>query len=244
MGINTLEIRNYLLQPDTLEHFIDYFEEHFIFTQEDQKMHVLGQFRIPDDQDRFVWLRGFADLQTRLEGLRNFYGGPVWKKYGLRANSMMIDSDNVHLLRPISSDTNLTCGLTAAQIAEEMADGTISPDTGIFAIDFYQALPGKRDELVRVFQQELMPAYRESGIDLRGCFIAEMEANDFPRLPVIQDSNEFVVITAYENRLRYQEQRADISSHLNGQIAALLFKAPETLRLTPTLRSAMRYVAA
>jgi hypothetical protein len=38
-------------------------------------MAVAGQFRGTDDPDRFVWLRGFPDLDTRAEALGRFYHG-------------------------------------------------------------------------------------------------------------------------------------------------------------------------
>jgi hypothetical protein len=41
MTVNVLEIRNYLLKPNILEHFIDYFEEHFIASQEAEHMMTL-----------------------------------------------------------------------------------------------------------------------------------------------------------------------------------------------------------
>ena len=40
-------------------------------------MHIVGQFRDLDDPDRFVWIRGFTDMSSRLAALPNFYGGPV-----------------------------------------------------------------------------------------------------------------------------------------------------------------------
>jgi hypothetical protein len=61
-----------------LEHFIDYFEAHFIFFQKDANMPVLGQFRVMGEPDHFVWVRGFYDMKTRLESLQKFYDGPVW----------------------------------------------------------------------------------------------------------------------------------------------------------------------
>jgi hypothetical protein len=55
----------------------------------------LGAFRDVDDPDSFVWLRGFADMPARGEGLQAFYGGPVWAKHSDAANATIIDSDNV-----------------------------------------------------------------------------------------------------------------------------------------------------
>jgi hypothetical protein len=75
-------------------------------------MSLIGQFRDVGDPDRFVWLRGFPDMETRATALQAFYGGPVWKEHRDAANATMVGSDNVLLLRPVSatsafSDTRL-----------------------------------------------------------------------------------------------------------------------------------------
>src|SRR4051812_12407029 len=113
MSLNVFEIRNYTLQPNMREHFISYFETNFITSQTAVNMHVLGQFRLLGQPDHYVWLRGFDNMQTRLDGLMGFYDGPVWKQHRNKTNSMIIDSDNVHLLRPLDASLDLTCGQTA-----------------------------------------------------------------------------------------------------------------------------------
>src|SRR4030095_11636623 len=110
---------------------------------------------------------------------------------------MMIDSDNVHLLRPLSPIADLTGGRTLESIATEFNAGTISPYTGMIAIDFYDALPGQRDALIDQFQAQIVPLYEHEGVSLRGIFVAEMRENTFPALPAIQNPDECVVITAY-----------------------------------------------
>ena len=236
MKLNTLEIRNYLLKPHMLEHFIDYFEEHFIASQAAVNMKVLGQFRLVGEPQHFVWLRGFDDMQARLQGLEGFYYGEFWQKHRNTTNSMILDNDDVHLLRPIG-DVDLTAGLSAESVAAELAAGTISAETGVVAIDFYQARAGERDALVSAFQTQVLPIYQQEGIQFRGAFVAEMSENDFPRLPVIQNENELIVITAYASEEAYHEQRAKVSARVHEAVGAA-----ETLLLQPTLRSAIRYL--
>jgi len=241
MNINVLEIRNYLLKPNVLEHFIDYFEEHFIFSQQDHNMHTLGQFRLTGEPNRFVWIRGFADMETRLAGLHDFYGGSVWKKWGPLANDMMLEWHNVHLLRPLGN-AHLTCGLNADLVAAEFADGTISPHTGVIAVDFYEAKPGKRDDLIEHFQTKVIPVYANEAIQLRGLFVAEMSENQFSRLPVNQNENELVVISAYESEDAYDHHHATLTPLVHTSLGELLSKSRETLLLSPTLRSPLRYL--
>jgi len=70
--IRVLELRNYLLQPGRTLDFIRYFEEQFLRSQRDEGMHVLGQFELEGEPDRFVWIRGFEDMPSRLRGLTGF----------------------------------------------------------------------------------------------------------------------------------------------------------------------------
>jgi hypothetical protein len=49
----------------------------------------------------FTWLRGFRDMDARAVVNSAFYYGPVWKEHKQTVNPMMIDSDDVLLLRPL-----------------------------------------------------------------------------------------------------------------------------------------------
>ncbi|MBA3874538.1 MAG: NIPSNAP family protein, partial [Anaerolineae bacterium] len=211
MTLNVFEIRNYLLQPHMREHFIDYFEANFITTQTAVNMHVLGQFRLLGEPDHYVWIRGFTDMQSRSDGLQGFYEGPVWKKHRTTTNSMIIDSDNVHLLRPLDANLDLTCGQSAKTVATALADSSISPHTGLIAIDIYQATSGKRDALIDAFQTQITPIYQSEGVQLRGLFVAEMSENTYPRLPAFQNADEFVVITAYPDVEQGQSTHARLA---------------------------------
>ncbi len=96
-----VELRQYTLKPGQREVLVDLFETHFVESQEELGMGVLGSFYDLDRPDRFVWIRGFRDLASRLSGLEAFYRHSVaWKTYGPAANETMIDSDDVYLLRP------------------------------------------------------------------------------------------------------------------------------------------------
>ncbi|GAA1595117.1 NIPSNAP family protein [Actinoplanes couchii] len=96
-----VELRRYTLRPGRRDELIELFDREFVESQEALGMTVLGQFRDLDQPDRFVWLRGFPDMDVRRKGLEDFYGGPVWKEHGPAANATMIDSDDVFLLRAL-----------------------------------------------------------------------------------------------------------------------------------------------
>jgi NIPSNAP protein len=95
-----MELRQYTLHPGQRDVLIELFERAFIEAQEAVGATVIGQFRELEDPNRFVWLRGFPDMEKRLAALQAFYGGPVWQEYRDVANATLVDSDNVLLLRP------------------------------------------------------------------------------------------------------------------------------------------------
>ncbi len=87
------------MQPGRRDELIELFEREFVETQEAVGMCVLGTFRDLADADRFVWFRGFRDMDERRQALDAFYGGPVWQEHRNAANATLIDSDDVLVLR-------------------------------------------------------------------------------------------------------------------------------------------------
>ena len=98
--ITVVELRQYTLHPGRRDELIELFDRELVETQESCGMTVLGQLRDLDRPDRFVWLRGFADMEARRDALTAFYGGPVWREHAPAANATMVDWDDVLLLEP------------------------------------------------------------------------------------------------------------------------------------------------
>ena len=82
-----VELRQYTLHPGQRDTLIELFDREFVESQEACGMRVIGQFRDLDNPDRFVWLRGFANMRARDTALRAFYGGPVWAAHRATANA-------------------------------------------------------------------------------------------------------------------------------------------------------------
>jgi hypothetical protein len=76
-----VELRQYTLHPGQRDVLIDLFDREFVESQEALGMKIIGQFRDLDNPNRFVWLRGFRDMPSRAQALKDFYGGPVWKAH-------------------------------------------------------------------------------------------------------------------------------------------------------------------
>lgn len=216
--IKIIELRNYLLRPGRRDSFIDYFENYFLEPQNVSGGHVLGQFRVGNEDDRFFWIRGFEDMQSRLAFLRGFYEvGEVWKQFGPGANAMMLDSDHVHLLKPL-------CG-------ESFGVEGWAKEAGAFVIDLYFANPNQLDKLADLFQTDYVPFLKHKP----SLWVCEMSENDFPRLPVIQDRNLLVAITPYRNESDYQSQSKQAMELKNR--ARELIRQESSLIIYPTAKS-------
>jgi hypothetical protein len=207
-----VELRQYTLHPGRRDELIELFDRALLEPQEAVGMRVIGQFRDLGDPDRFVWLRGFADMESRREALAAFYGGPVWAANRAAANPTMIASDNVLLLRPVHPHS----GFALAPGTRRAADA--SPSVVVCTIYYLDTLPD--GELLRAFERHLRAptAY----------FQTEPAENTFPRLPVRTGENVFVSFSAVADEPP------------PPSLAARFARAPERLRLSPTSRSLLR----
>jgi hypothetical protein len=205
--INVLELRNYLLRPGMRSEFSKYFAEHLVQPQIDRGGYVLGQYQVKDAPDRFLWLRGFSSMETRSRFLPGFYGGTVWKQHGQKANSMMLNSDNVHLLKPLVWDGN-----AFAQGQGIRADRLKCKD-GIAIIDSYIANT-KLDKLIAFFSRVYIPLLRTTELGQSTFWVSELMENDFPALPVFQDKNLLVVLTFYNDEAEDQAKQIQLEARL------------------------------
>lgn len=218
--LKVIELRNYLLKPGMRESFTDYFEDRFVESQDTLGGYVFGQFRIQGEDDKFFWIRGFEDMESRLNFLRAFYEqGKVWKEFGPGANEMMLDSDNVYLLRPLR---------------ESFDPDEFPRQKGIIVIEFYFANPNQREQLTELFRADYA-SLRKSKPTL---WISEMTANDFPRLPVTQDQNLLVSVTSYADESEYQTQIRE--SAASKESMRRLIANESRLILYPTPKSRAR----
>lgn len=241
--MKVVELRNYLLRPGATGDFIRYFEQHFLDSQRGAGMYPLGQFTVEGEPDRFVWIRGFRDMATRLRGLQAFYGGAFWLARRDETNAMLLDHENVHLLRPLAPIAALTGGATPEARASEPV-GTLASRTGVVAVDFYRATPDALAGMLDRFERTVRPALVADGHQVLGHFVAELEPNGYPRLPVIQDPSLLVVITAYSDRDQCTQRRCGWTARgpaAEGGFGSLLIADVATLHLRPTLRSLIRY---
>jgi quinol monooxygenase YgiN len=232
-----LELRQYTLVPGGREVLIELFEREFIESQEAIGMIVVGQFRDLNNPDRFVWLRGFTDMASRAHQLKDFYGGPVWKKHRETANATMIDSDNVLLLRPARSDSGFSLQ-NVSRLPQETNENT----DGLIVATIYYLTDRGTGDFVSFFERELEPELKKTGASILATFVTERHPNTFPALPVREDVNVFVCFSRFANREAY-EQHASIfadsirKKEIAEKLSVLINEPPEILMLAPTARS-------
>jgi len=231
------ELRRYRLQPRARETLIELFDSKFVEPQEALGMSVEGEFRDLDDPDAFVWVRSFATMAARTEALAAFYSGPVWREHGSAANAIMLNSDNVLLLRPAAGIAPFVHNLQRSKEAGRTeARGFIVANTCSLA-------PGTEDDFAAFFRDRALPVMLDAGGRVDGAFITERSPNGFPRLPVREGETVFVWFEGhrdegsaadYRERLR---QNAIWSNEIYPWMDRQCWRRIEVSRLAPTSRS-------
>ena len=210
------ELRQYTLRPGVRDAFVALFDAELVESQEDAGMLILGQFTDLDRPDVFVWIRGFSDMTCRRAALETFYGGPVWAAHRMIANAMMLDSNDVLLLK--------TAGGTApleTHLRHRATSGGTTLPTSVITVAVQPIPIGEADSALDRNREQLSRA-SDGGVVL-GQLLTECAPNSFPQLPIRDDVHVLVTIA--------RAQGAAETAH---------YDKPEQLRLVPTSRSALR----
>lgn len=212
-----LELRQYKIVPGRRDEMIDVFERWFVESQEALGMRLVGQFRDQDDPNRFTWIRAFADMETRERGLNAFYFGPVWQAHRDEANPLLLDNDNVLLLKPLTPDL--------AFVDIDRSEPPEPADLVVATILYLWKDPAEG------FGQLFVERVAAAGLPTLGIYVPETSENTFPRLPVRQHEKVLVWFT-----------RADHQAWLaaDPDIADAQERPAQVLRLDPTPRSRLR----
>jgi ribosomal 50S subunit-recycling heat shock protein len=217
---------------------IELFEREFIESQEALGMTLVGQFRDLDNPDRFVWLRGFADMKTRAQALEAFYGGPIWKTHREAANATMISSDDVLLLRPARPAAGFSL-----KNAERRAPRTRENPQALVVATICHLKDGTGNDLVEFFERAIQLELTKAGMSARAYFVTENHPNTFPALPVREGANVFVWFSVFPDEKAYERHASALANSIQWkkkigeELTVRLKERPEILRLVPTLRS-------
>lgn len=232
------ELRQYTLHPGQRETLIALFESEFVEGQEAVGMRVIAQFRDIDQPDVFTWLRGFSAMPARAAALRAFYEGPVWAAHRDAANSTMIDSDNVRLLRPARPGSGFTLDDTGRQ-----PRGSTAVREELIVCTIYTLSAAAASGFAELFERSIAPVLGENGATPIASFETEPSANNFPRLPVREGEHAFVWFARFGNASEHERHAAALGRSRDWRelVCPMLdrqLQAPaEVWRLAPTARS-------
>lgn len=220
--VPVVELRQYTLRPGRRDELIEVFEARLLDPQIEDGMTIGGLFRDLEDPARFVWQRGFPDMDSRRRSLSAFYGGDTWQAHGPAANATMLDSDDVLLLRatepahPLARSDEGGPGVVVVGVVSHQDDETTEK---LFAGQGYDVLTAALGTDVATWRTDPSP-------------------NSFPALPV-RDEHVFVWqatfadVSALDAALaRLDERRgwSELADEVDGW-------SETRLRLAPTARS-------
>jgi hypothetical protein len=235
-----VDLRQYTLFPGTRDKFIDLFDAEFVETQEALGVRVIGQFRDMGDPNRFVWLRGFADMPAREQSLTGFYEhSEAWATHGEAARSKMIDSTDALLLRPARPES----GFALEPASRRPPVGSDTPDSVVVArIHHFVELVSPT--FLTFYDDTVVPAHQEAGGTVLGLFTTEYSPNNFPRLPLRENEHVFIEFCGFKNLDEYHEHMTALGdragrwrNEIYPELTRQLHMPPQLLRLAPTSRS-------
>ena len=223
-----LELRQYTMKPGQRDVLVALFDRHFVEPQEADGMTIVGQFRDRQRPDRFVWIRGFSDMTSRLAGLERFYGGPIWAEHKATANSTMVDVSDVLLLKPAGPQSSLRFDSSQRPAVGEERAATM------VIVGMHRLREPATETMTSKFESEATPMLKHEGIEVESVFVTESSPNTFTRLPV-REGEHFLV---WFGTLRRGSGPSVERLQGAGAVLGTMAQGPmEILQLDPTPRS-------
>ena len=233
---SVIELRRYTIKAGEREHFAKYFESYFPEAFEQLGAMVFGQFFERDQDNIFVWLRGFHDMEARAIVNSSFYYGPLWKEHRTTMNDRLIDSDNVLLLRPLDAAHAVPVFPTVDPVNE------LSGPRGVVVAQIFAVKPGEVEALAQR-AAPLFATYRAAGARELGVLVSLDAKNNFPQLPVREDGPYLVWLGLFRDDAALRSGLTGLADESSRSLAAsgLLRDKPELVVLNPTARSRLRW---
>jgi hypothetical protein len=232
-----IEFRRYIVKEGEREHFAEYFESYFPEAFQQMGAIAFGQFFERKNPVGFTWIRGFKNTDARAIINAGFYYGPLWREHASTMNSLMLDSDNVLLLRPLSPEQGIPVLPSVDPVKEgKGAQGVVVAQ--IFAV---------KSNNVDAFAQKAeatFTGYRTVGAREAGVLVTLDVPNNFPQLPVRTDGPYLVWLGIMKNDRILDARFTPLAKRSLQSLFAtgLLRTAPELLILDPTRRSRLRWL--
>jgi hypothetical protein len=152
-------------------------------------------------------------------------------------NSLMVDSDNVLLLRPLSPERGVLVLPAVDPINEEKGA------QGVVVAQIFAVKPNSVDDFAKR-AEETFAAYRSTGAREAGVLVTLDAPNNFPQLPVRMDGPYLVWLGIVKDNKTLETQFASVAQRSMQSLSdtGLLRSAPELVILDPTHRSRLRWL--
>ncbi len=231
-----VELRRYDIAPGQRDRFVRYFDAYFPEAFEQLGCMVFGQFEDRAAPTKFVWLRGYHDINARPIVDSAFYYGPVWREHRAKVNALFPgESDNVLLLRPLAPETGIPV-LPAVDPVDEPQGAR-----GVVVVQIFAVKKGDED----AFAQRARVAFARYGdarVHPAGVLVTLDVPNNFPQLPIRTDGPFLVWLGVVENDAALKDFTALASQVEHGlEGTGMLRGKTERLVLDPTPRSRLRW---
>jgi hypothetical protein len=231
-----VEFRRYTIRDGEREHFAQYFESYFPEAFQQLGAIAVGQFLERGESSRFTWLRAFHSMDDRAKVNALFYYGPLWKEHSTTLNSLMTDSDNVLLLRPLNRERGILVLPAVDPVKEEKGA------QGVVIAQIFSVNAGKVDTFAEE-AESTFSRYREAGAREAAVLVSLDAPNNFPQLPVRTDGPFVVWLGIVENESSLKSFTHLLESAQQSlSRTELLRAAPEIVVLDPTKRSRLRWI--
>jgi hypothetical protein len=231
-----VELRRYDIAPGQRDRFVRYFDAYFPEAFEQLDCMVFGQFEDRAAPTKFVWLRGYRDINARPIVDAAFYYGPVWREHRVEVNALFPGaSDDVLLLRPLNANTGVAV-LPAVDPVDESQGAH-----GVVVAQIFAVRKGDEDAFAAK-AQTAFTGYGEAGVRPAGVLVTLDVPNNFPQLPIRTDGPFLVWLGVVENDValrRFEPLAAQVEHSLLD--TGMLRATPERLVLDPTPRSRLRW---
>ncbi|HJU07523.1 MAG TPA: hypothetical protein VJ727_03485 [Rhodanobacteraceae bacterium] len=238
-GYQVIELRRYDIAPGQRDRFVRYFDTYFPEAFEQLDCMVFGQFEDRAAETKFVWLRGYRDINARPIANAAFYYGPVWREHRERVNALFPGlSDNVLLLRPLDANSSVPV-LPAVDPVDEPQGAR-----GVMVAQIFAIKKGEEDAFAKI-AQAAFARYKSANVQAAGVLVTLNVPNNFPQLPIRTDGPFLVWLGVLENDAALKKFEP-VASQVEQSLASsgMLRGAPERLLLDPTPRSRLRWWSA
>jgi len=200
-----IELLVYRARPEHRDTFVQYFEEHFLESQEVLGSRIWGQFRDLDDPASFVWVRGFQSMDERKSCLEQFYSSDTWFEYRPAVLQMLVSAANTRLLEPAGPGDAFEADLRRQPVAgDPHGDPDWEANAGIVVVEVFVETKDNADHLIGIVRARADDAMVASGAHSLGLYRSSEEPNSYPRLPLIEHERVVVWFGSFESEGSYR----------------------------------------